>query len=181
MRLKSHRLRLKICRCAANEYYLDEQINMREFEEKIRDFISQNNLSAQHFRYDQSCHSVQEAAAAAGTTPDNLVKNICLVDASGNLIVAIVSGSDRVSASRIGKALNIERPRTATADEVLQKTGFLCGGVPSFGYKATFIIDPGVMEREYVYSGGGSEFSLVRISSHELLSTSGGIVVRVRK
>lgn len=154
---------------------------MKEFEEKLKNFIKQNNMSAQHLHFDQSCHSVKEAADAAGTTPDNLVKNICMADNEGNLIVAIVMGDDRVSTSRVGKALGIERPRTATADEVLQKTGFPCGGVPSFGYTATFIIDPKVMEKEEVYTGGGSEYSLVRITSFELLEVNKGLVIKVRK
>lgn len=154
---------------------------MKVFEERLKIFMKQNNMNAEHLHFDQSCHSVQEAAKAAGTTPDNLVKNICLLDHKDNLIVAIVMGDDRVSTSRVGKALQIERPRTATEKEVLEKTGFPCGGVPSFGYKATFIMDPKVMEKEFVYTGGGSEYSLVRIASQELAQINKGLFFRVRK
>ncbi|WP_422486587.1 aminoacyl-tRNA deacylase [Gudongella sp. DL1XJH-153] len=154
---------------------------MIEYEEKLKMYMVDKGVDAEHLHFEQTCHSVQEAADAAGATPDDLVKNICMVNDEGDLIVAIVKGEDRVSTSRVGKALKIERPRTATENEILEKTGFPCGGVPSFGYNATFIVDPKVMEKEYVYSGGGSEYSLVRIKSQELSEINDGIILRVRK
>ena len=77
--------------------------------------------------------------------------------------------------------MNIERPRIATPEDILQKTGYPCGGTPSFGYDATFLVDPRVMEKEIIYTGGGSENSLVRISSIELLRANEGKIIRVRK
>ncbi len=154
---------------------------MKEYEDKLKLYMTDKNIKAEHLHFDQTCHSVQEAADTAGATPDDLVKNICMVNNKGDLIVAIIKGEDRVSTSRVGKALMIERPRTATENEILEKTGYPCGGVPSFGYNATFIVDPKVMEKEYVYSGRGSEFSLVRIMSRELTEINNGLIMRVRK
>ena len=154
---------------------------MLEYEEKLKDYMNQNKVDADHIHFDKICHSVKEAADAAGATPDDLVKNICMVDDKGNLIVAIVKGEDRVSTSRVGKALKIDRPRIATEDEILEKSGFPCGGVPSFGYEATFIVDPKVMEKDYIYTGGGSEYSLVRIRSEILTKVNKGLTMRVRK
>ncbi|HHY93244.1 MAG TPA: hypothetical protein GX511_07875, partial [Firmicutes bacterium] len=56
-----------------------------------------------------------------------------------------------------------------------------CGGVPSFGFSARFLIDPKVLEKEWVLTGGGSERSLIRIAPAELVTLSGGQVVRIRK
>ena len=123
----------------------------------------------------------EEAMQAVNTSVEDFVKNICLIDKEGNLIVAIVKGEDRVSTKKIGKVLGIERPRTADPQEILEKTGFICGGVPSFGYVATFLIDPKVMEKEAIYSGGGSEKSLVKISPQELLKANQGQVIKIRK
>lgn len=92
--------------------------------------------------------------------------------------VFFVFGPDVATA---GESVFLVRPRTATENEILEKTGYPCGGVPSFGYKATFIIDPKVMEKEFVYTGGGSEYSLVRITSRELKEINNGLVFRVRK
>jgi prolyl-tRNA editing enzyme YbaK/EbsC (Cys-tRNA(Pro) deacylase) len=68
----------------------------------------------------------------------------------------------------------------ATPDEILEKTGYPCGGTPSFGYEAMFLVDPRVMEREVVYTGGGSETSLVKIGTEELVRANHGTILRIR-
>ena len=151
------------------------------YEEKLKKYLKDNNIKAEHITFNSSCHSVEEAAKAANANTDDFVKNICMIDSNGNLIIAIVKGEDRASTSRVEKALNIEKPRIATPNEILQKTGYLCGGTPSFGYNAKFLIDPKVMEKEFIYTGGGSENSLVKISTKELQKANNGDIVRVRK
>ncbi len=154
---------------------------MKQYEEKLKNFIKDNNVQCEYLQFEQSCHSVAEAADAAKVQPDDCVKNICLIGSDDQLIVAIVRGDDRVSTSRVGKALAIERPRIATPEEILEKTGYPCGGTPSFGYQAEFLIDPAVMERDVVLSGGGSEYALIKISPEELLKINKGRILRIRK
>ena len=154
---------------------------MDQYEEKLKLFLQAKNIKGEHLSFNQSCHSVEDAATAANAATDDFVKNIGLIDSEGNLIVAIVKGEDRASMSRVEKALSIERPRMATPAEILQKTGYPCGGTPSFGYAAKFLIDERVMEKEFVYTGGGSEQSLVKISTKELQRANNGWIVRVRK
>lgn len=154
---------------------------MINFEEKIREFILDNKIDAEHFRFDKSCHSVEAAAKAVNATREDFIKNICLIDSPGNLIVAIVKGEDRVSTKKVAKALNIERPRLAYPEEILEKSGYPCGGVSSFGFEAKFLIDPKVMDKDFVYTGGGSENSLIRISTKELVKANDGSILRIRK
>jgi len=154
---------------------------MNQYEEKLKKFLHDNNIQAEHLSFNESCHSVAEAAKAANTDIDNFVKNICMIDAEGNLIVAIVKGEDRASTSRVEKSLNIRDVRTASPEEILQRTGYPCGGTPSFGYQAKFLIDQRVMEKETIYTGGGSENSLLKISVKELQKANNADVVRVRK
>lgn len=154
---------------------------MKQYEEKLKNYISAHNIQAEQLIFTKPCHTVKEAADAAGVSPEDLVKNICMIDGEGNLIVAIVKGEDRASTSRVGKALQTEKPRIAGENEVLEKTGFPAGGVPSFGFEATFLLDPKVLEKEIVYTGGGSTHSLVRIASRELLRVNKAAVARIRK
>lgn len=154
---------------------------MKQYEEKLKNYISAHNIQAEQLIFAKPCHTVKEAADAAGVSPEDLVKNICMIDGEGNLIVAIVKGEDRASTSRVGKALQTDKPRIAGESEVLEKTGFPAGGVPSFGFEATFLLDPKVLEKEIVYTGGGSTHSLVRIASRELLRVNKAAVARIRK
>jgi len=154
---------------------------MNESEEKLKAFLQENRIHAEHLSFKESCHSVEEAAKAANASREDFVKNICMVKANGSIIVAIVKGEDRANTFKIAKLLGIERPRIAEPAEILEKTGYPCGGVPSFGFKAKFLIDPKVMEKEIVYSGGGSEKSLIRISPKEIQRANNGQIVRMRK
>jgi prolyl-tRNA editing enzyme YbaK/EbsC (Cys-tRNA(Pro) deacylase) len=154
---------------------------MKQYEEKLQKYIKDNNIPCEYLQFEQSCHSVLEAATVAGVEPDDCVKNICLIDSEDNLIVAIAKGDDRVSTSRVGKALNISKPRIANPEEILQKAGYPCGGTPSFGFQALFLIDPVVMERDVVLSGGGSVYSLVKIAPAEMQKANNGKVVKIRK
>lgn len=154
---------------------------MKEFEEKLKEYIIKSGIDAEQCIYENACHTVEEAASSANASPEDIVKSICLIDSDDNLIVAIVRGKDRVSTSRVAKALNIETPQIATPEEILDKTGYICGGVPSFGYEAIFLIDPKVMENELVYTGGGSPYSLTKISTKVLHQINKGKIVRIRK
>ncbi len=152
-----------------------------EFEVKLKKFIADNKINAEHLSFSQSCHSVAEAALAANVSEEDFVKNICMIDNNGNLIVAIVKGEDRASTSQVAKVLGIERPRIATPEEILEKTGYPCGGTPSFGYAGIFLVDERVMEKQIVYSGGGSQNSLVKISPDELVTANKGRIAKIRK
>jgi prolyl-tRNA editing enzyme YbaK/EbsC (Cys-tRNA(Pro) deacylase) len=154
---------------------------MNPSEQRLQAYLQEQHIQAEHLSFDQPCHSVAEAARAVNASPEELVKNICLLDSDDQLITAIVKGEDRVSVSRIAKTLQRGGLRLATPAEILEKTGYPCGGTPSFGYQAMFLIDPKVMERELVFTGGGSETSLVKIRTAELIRANHGTILRIRK
>ena len=154
---------------------------MNPGEEKLKQFIATHHIQAEHLSFERSCHSVAEAAETVGAEPENFVKNICMTDAQGSIIVAIVTGEDRASTSRVAKALGVEQVRTMAPEEVTAKTGYPCGGTPSFGFAAQFLVDPRVMEKDLVYTGGGSETSLIRLSPQIALQVNEGTIVRIRR
>lgn len=153
---------------------------MIQYEKKLKEYIEKNNIQAEHIHFNESCHSVAEAALAASCSTDDLVKNICMIS-DGKLIVAIVKGDDRVSTTLVGSVLSIEKPSIATPEDILRLTGYPCGGTPSFGYSAIFLIDSRVMEKDVVYTGGGSPNALVRIYTSELLKANNAKIAKIRK
>lgn len=154
---------------------------MNQYEEKLKKFLQDHKIQAEHIHFDESVHTVEEACQQTNAQPDDFIKTICMISNDGKTISAIVLGSNRASTSRVAKALNIERPNVATPEQALEKTGYLVGGTPPFGYEATFLIDPKVTEKEFVYVGGGAPTALVRIAVKELLRVCKGRIVRVRK
>ncbi len=156
-------------------------MDQKQYEEKLEKWMVQNNVKADHIHFENSVHTVEDACKEANAQPDDFVKTICMITVDEKVIGAIVLGSDRASTERVGKVLNIERPSVATPEEALEKTGYIVGGTPPFGYEATFLIDKKVMEKDIVYAGGGTPNALIRISTRELHKTNVAEVVRISK
>ena len=152
-----------------------------EYDDKLRAYIKENNIEAKVISFEQSTHSVTEAAEAVRAEPDDFVKSICMITMGGKLVVAIVRGDHRVSTTRVANVLNIPKPRIAKGDEILEHTGYPVGGTPAFGYEATFLMDPAVLEKDMVYSGGGSNDALTYMSPEKMRLINGAKMVRVRK
>src|SRR5438046_10489442 len=96
------------------------------FEQRLQAYLQEQHIQAEHLSFDQPCHSVEEAARAVNASPQELVKNICLLDSDGRLITAIVKGEDRVSISRTAKTLQSEGLRLTNPEEHLENTGATC-------------------------------------------------------
>jgi Cys-tRNA(Pro)/Cys-tRNA(Cys) deacylase len=154
---------------------------MDPYEEKLKRFIEDNSIRCEHFHFEQSCHSVEDAVKASGALREDFIKSICMLDINGNLIVGIVKGEDKVNAKEIGKILGIRKPVIATPDVVQKKTGFPCGGTPPFGFEAVYLIDPRVMEKEVVWGGGGSERALTRIAPEEMRRANKGRIAKISR
>lgn len=150
-------------------------------EQQLLAFIAQHNVKAEHLRFTQSCHSVAEAALAANGTPQDFIKSICMLTTTGQLVVAIVKGEDRASTTRVKAALGGLDVRLATPAEMLALSGYPAGGTPPFGYPGTFFVDERVLQKPFVFGGGGSEQALVKLTPDELLRANHGRVARVRK
>ena len=155
-------------------------MDSKQYEQKLKEHIKRLSIQAEHMRFKLSCHTVEEACTAAHAEPTDFVKSVVMVGIHGT-VVAVVRGDHRASTERVGRVLGIPRPRIATPEEVLERTGYPAGGTPCFGYPAQFVIDPAVLEKEYVYTGGGSDHALVRILVSEIQKLNGGKITRVRK
>src|SRR5436309_13672484 len=93
-------------------------------EQRLQAYLQEQHIQAEHLSFDQPCHSVAEAARAVNASPQELVKNICLLDSDGQLITAIVKGEDRVSVSRIDRTWQRGGLRLARPPDIWWKTGY---------------------------------------------------------
>jgi len=46
--------------------------------------IADNSIEGEQPMFQQSCHSVEDAAKAANARVDKIAKNICMIDSEGN-------------------------------------------------------------------------------------------------
>ncbi len=174
---------------------------MNNYEENLKEFLHENKVKGELLFFEKSVHTVEDAcrevnrltpccmtplasadlASNECAQPDDFVKTICMIADDGKVIGAIVLGSCRASTERVAKALNIERPQVATPEQATEKTGYLVGGTPPFGYEATFLIDPKVMKKEIVYAGGGTPNALLKIGPKEIQRINHAVIARIRK
>ena len=155
---------------------------MNQYEQKLLEFISKNKIKAEHLVFQTSCHSVEEAAVSANAKPEDFVKNVCVMNESnGEFIVAIVPGHKRLDLKKLAALVGSKKLRLANAQEILEKTGYPMGGTPSFGYNARFFIDDESFAKEIVYSGGGSQNALTKVSPLEMIRINNAIKADLTK
>lgn len=155
----------------------DEQ---RRFEDKLAAYIATHRIEVEHLRFEVSCHSVAEAAKAAGVTAADFIKTICMRTKDGRMVAVIVKGEDRADRAAVQALLDIGKLSIASPDDMLARTGYPAGGTPPFGFDAQFVIDERVFETTLVFGGGGSEYALIRATPDALRAANGAQVAAVR-
>ena len=151
--------------------------------EAMRQWLVDHAVDAQFMAFETSVYSVAEAVAASGHPVERFTKSIVMVSDDGVGIIAMVPADCRASTERVRKALGLPgRPRLASPDETLALTGQQAGGnSPLNAGQATVLLDPKVLELDWLVTGGGDDRSLVRISTDELRRVASYTEVRVRK
>jgi prolyl-tRNA editing enzyme YbaK/EbsC (Cys-tRNA(Pro) deacylase) len=151
------------------------------YHDKLLAIIAAHRITCDHLIFEQSTHSVAEAAEAASVTSANFIKSICMLTKDGRVVVAIVKGEDRADRQAVQQVLGLGKLNIASPDEMLGKTGYPAGGTPPFGFEATFVMDERVFDMPVVYGGGGSDRALIRIAPQEMQRVNGARVAKIRK
>ena len=120
--------------------------------------------------------TVEQATREAGVARKQVIKSLVIVSESGPLLV-IVDGESRVSMSKLEKKFG--KCRFAKRKEVKELTGYEVGGVPPVGVPLRTIIDPRVLENEYVIGGGGAIDRLIRIRPEKIIEYQRAEVIDV--
>ncbi len=140
--------------------------------EDLQAFMEQHNIPGEILFLEQPTLTVNDAARALGVAPEQIVKSV-LFTIKDLRVLAMTSGTQlidqRALAARFG--VGRKRVRLAPPPVVLEATGYPVGSVPPFGHATplTLLIDPGVLEHEVVYAGGGAHNAMLRISPAEIV------------
>lgn len=156
---------------------------MTEYSQSIRDWLRREKVEAEILSFAESVHSVEEAVSVSGHPVESISKSIVMLTSAGKLVIAMVPAVNRVSTERVRKLLELdERPRIATAEEVEKHVGQQVGGNSPFNVpNAKIFIDPRLLEKDWILTGGGDARHLVKISTRELKRVVVYTEARVRK
>jgi prolyl-tRNA editing enzyme YbaK/EbsC (Cys-tRNA(Pro) deacylase) len=139
-------------------------------------YVEREGIDAQILELDEPTPTVETAAAALGIAPVQIVKSILFVvkqpDGELRPLLVITNGTDRVDYVALGRFAGTSRRaiRIASAEQVVELTGYPVGTVPPFGHKMLLptVIDEGVLRQETIYGGGGALNTLMRVRVGEL-------------
>jgi prolyl-tRNA editing enzyme YbaK/EbsC (Cys-tRNA(Pro) deacylase) len=140
--------------------------------EHLQAFMDQNGIPGEILHLGVPTPTVESAARAVNAEYDQIVKTLVFT-IRDQALAAIACGTAPVSRRKIAAHYGVGRKRVklASADQVLEITGYPAGAVPPFGHKTTLptLLDPRVLEYAEVYAGGGAENALVRLKSADIL------------
>ncbi|MDR7438452.1 MAG: YbaK/EbsC family protein [Armatimonadota bacterium] len=144
--------------------------------------LTRYGLSPRILRFPQGTRTAQEAAAALGTTPRQIVKSLVFL-ADGEPLLVLISGAHRVSWKKLREATNSRAVRSADPQTVQRTTGFPVGAVPPVGLASEIPVymDEALLHHEEVYAGAGAPDALFAISPSDLRRITGARVADLKQ
>ncbi len=124
--------------------------------------------------------SLQEAAAARGMDPEQILKSIVVRRGEGDFLFVLVPGGRTISWPKLRALLGVKRLSMPSADEALSVTGYARGTITPFGSLAPLpVIADAAIAQGPVSIGGGAHGVAFTVDSSELVRTLGAQVADV--
>ena len=146
----------------------------------LEDFMRAKDIPGDILPLDVPTPTVEAAAAAVGTDPENIVKSL-LFKVGERFVLAITCGPAHIERRAIAGHFQVGRKKVKLADPqtVLDETGYQVGAMPPFGHYSPLrtLIDQRVLEKDTIYAGGGSDQTLLRITPHTILNVTQAYVL----
>jgi prolyl-tRNA editing enzyme YbaK/EbsC (Cys-tRNA(Pro) deacylase) len=140
--------------------------------EEIYRNIKEFKLRAQILEFTDTVETVSKACKLTGEAPNAIVKTLLTKVENNDYIILIVRGDRRVDNTKLSRYLG-STAKLAIPDEVLKVLGVPVGAVsPLLSKVLRFrrLLDPKILEKEYVICGGGDLNTLVRIVTEDLIN-----------
>ncbi len=150
--------------------------------DKIQSLLAKEGIDAKILVFSQSTKTSQDAANQAHCLLGQIAKSI-IFKAGDEPVLAIMSGSNRVSTRKIEQLIGI-KPEKADAQFVLGKTGFPIGGVPAFGHDTLIkfiFMDQDLMQYKTIWSAAGTPHAIFEITPQNLMRMSNAQIADIKE
>ncbi|WP_048147861.1 aminoacyl-tRNA deacylase [Palaeococcus ferrophilus] len=134
-------------------------------------------LGAEILNIGRPVKTVEQAVRETGASPKQVIKSLVIVSENGPLLV-IVDGESKVSMEKLERFFG--KCRFARPKEVKKLIGYEVGGIPPVGVPLRTVVDPKVLENEYVIGGGGAIDRLLKIAPWKIAEYQKAEVLEVR-
>jgi prolyl-tRNA editing enzyme YbaK/EbsC (Cys-tRNA(Pro) deacylase) len=150
---------------------------------RVQDALSALGSAARMREMPASTRTAADAAAACGCAEGAIVKSLIFRGAgSGQGILVLTSGANRVHEARLGRQLG-ETLERADADFVRAATGYAIGGVPPLGHPAPLPtwIDDNLLVPAEVWAAAGTPRHVFVVAPADLVVATGATVAVLRE
>ncbi len=147
----------------------------------LRNFLRENKVDAEIIDLGIPMTTAEAAAEQLKIAVGGIFKSVVLTDPENNSYVVVVPGDRRINTNLVAKLVGAKKVKFASAEKVLEDTGYPAGGTPPIGHrkKIQVIIDEGLFAYEFGYGGGGRHELLLKISPNEIVNVTQGTVANV--
>ena len=116
-----------------------------------------------------------EAAKELGAPPEQVFKTL-VVDADGDLVVAVVPVSSMLDLKSLAAAVGAKRASMAGPDLAERKTGYVVGGISPFGQRTRLplVLDTTATGFATVFVSGGRRGFDLELAPQDLLAATAG-------
>jgi prolyl-tRNA editing enzyme YbaK/EbsC (Cys-tRNA(Pro) deacylase) len=138
--------------------------------ERVAEYLRKNAAEARIEEFPQGTPTAVDAARAVGCKLGQIVKSLVFSCDGRFFVVVLTPGDRRADSAKVAEAAGCVLARIATADEVLQATGFEAGAVAPFPLPqvARVFIDRSLLSHKRVWIGAGSPNHLAALGPREL-------------
>jgi len=152
--------------------------------EELKMYMQTHDIRGEFVRLEVPTPTVETAAQAVGTSPDQIIKSILfLVDS--HPVLAIACGFSNIQRRVIADFYGVgkKKVKLADSDTVLQVSGYEVGAMPPFGHRQRLntVIDRRVLDIPSAYAGGGAENVLLQLKPQDILQVTGATVLDLRE
>lgn len=132
--------------------------------------LDQLGIPHRLFTHSASVHTLEQAAQERGHRVEQVVRSLVFRSGTGEHVMVLIAGQAQVSWKTLRRYLGHSRLSLATAEEVLEVTGYPIGAVGPLGLARPLrvLIDPGVLREEEVSVGSGTRGTAVLLKSADL-------------
>ena len=129
-----------------------------------------------------AANSLQEAAAAQGINPADIVKTLVVKRHDGDYLLALIPGDRQIDWAKLRAVVGVNKLRLPDAEDALAATGYARGTITPFGAQGNWPVyaDASVVGRRISMGAGASGRSLW-VEADDLIRGFGATVADISK
>ncbi|MFC0186861.1 YbaK/EbsC family protein [Fictibacillus aquaticus] len=150
--------------------------------ERVKSFIKKFDETLEPIVLNEEMHTSEAAARMLGVETGQIAKSI-LFKCGSEFGLFVAAGDVRIDPKKVKQQLGPGKVKMASAEEVLEMTGFQPGAVCPYALAANLPIylDESLARFDTVYTAAGIPESLLPVSLDVLKDMTGGTVINLQK